>query len=65
MHAYAWRAPGLADRRIQSLLPLHPEGAPEEAGGYDAGSLRLYDRLIAEADRGGATAVRRYLRASC
>ncbi len=46
-------------------MPLHPAGAPEEAGGYDAGSLRYFDAMIAEASRGEATLVRQHLTANC
>jgi hypothetical protein len=52
-------------RRVRALMPLHPEGAPEEAGGYDAGSLRYFDELIAEAARGEAATVRQYLGPNC
>jgi hypothetical protein len=52
-------------RRIRALMPLHPEGASEDVGGYDAGTLRFFDQMIAEAARGDGTTVRQYLRANC
>ena len=52
-------------RRIRALMPLHEAGAQEEAGGYDAASLRYFDRLIAEAERGESRTVEQYLAANC
>jgi hypothetical protein len=52
-------------RQIRTLMPLHRKGAPEEAGGFDAGSLRHYDALIADMRRGDPTRVEQYLLANC
>jgi hypothetical protein len=52
-------------RRVRALMPLHPEGASEDVGGYDAGTLRFFDQMIAEAERGDGTNVRQFLRANC
>lgn len=52
-------------QQVRALMPLHEEGAPEEAGGYDAGSLRNFDALIADMRRGDATRVEQYLIANC
>jgi hypothetical protein len=46
-------------------MPLHPAGAPEEAGGHDAASLRYFDTLIAEAKGGEAGTVEQYLATNC
>ena len=46
-------------------MPLHPAGAPEDAGGYDAASLRYLDTLVAEAKRGETGIVEQYLAANC
>ncbi|MGH3043014.1 MAG: hypothetical protein ACRDNG_14985 [Gaiellaceae bacterium] len=62
----AQRSEALAGfRQVQALMPLHPEGAPEEAGGYDAGLLRYFDTLIADAEQGDASTARQYLPANC
>jgi hypothetical protein len=52
-------------RQVRALMPLHPEGASEDVGGYDAGSLRFTDQMIAEAARGDGTNVRQFLLANC
>jgi hypothetical protein len=52
-------------RQVRALMPLHPEGASEDVGGYDAGSLHFIDGMIAEAARGDGTTVRQYLLANC
>jgi hypothetical protein len=52
-------------RQVRALMPLHRPGEPEEAGGYDAGSLRFFDRMIAEAGRGETATVEQYLAANC
>jgi hypothetical protein len=62
----AQRAQALAGfRQVRALMPLHRDGEPEEAGGYDAGSLAYVDSLIAEAERGQAATVEQYLAANC
>ncbi len=50
---------------LRRMMPLHPAGASEDAGGYDQSSLRATDREIAAAHRGDFTLVRQYLRANC
>jgi len=52
-------------RQVRALMPLHPEGASEDVGGFSAGSLRFVDEMIAEAARGDGTNVRQHLRANC
>lgn len=52
-------------RKLRTLMPLHPQGAPEEVGGYDESSLRATDRMIAEAARGDGRTVRQHLLANC
>jgi hypothetical protein len=52
-------------RKVRALMPLHPAGAPEDGGGYEAASLRYFDMLIAEAKRGEAGTVEKYLAANC
>ncbi|HXV59029.1 MAG TPA: hypothetical protein VD704_14290, partial [Gaiellaceae bacterium] len=32
-------------RGLRALMPLHPEGAPEDVGGYDENTLRYMDDL--------------------
>jgi hypothetical protein len=62
----AQKAEALAGfRHVRALMPLHPEGASEDVGGYDAGTLRFFDQMIAEAARGDGTDVRQFLRANC
>ena len=62
----AQKAEALAGfRQVRALMPLHPEGASEDVGGYDDSSLRFIDRMIAEAERGDGTNVRRFLLANC
>jgi hypothetical protein len=62
----AQKAEALAGyRQIRALMPLHPEGALEDVGGYDDSALRAIDGMIAEAARGDGTTVRQYLRANC
>ena len=59
------RAAGAEIAHVRSLLPVHPAGAPEEAGGYSLDSLRLYDRIIAEQGAGRSAQTEQYLRANC
>jgi hypothetical protein len=75
--AYAWAAgPGVADeivaetflvawRRLEDVaddaLPWLIVGVPEDAGGYDAGSLAHFDGLIAAARRRPSTRTSRQL----
>ena len=62
----AQKAEALAGfRQVRALMPLHPEGASEDVGGYSAELLRSIDSMIAEAARGDGTTVRQYLRANC
>jgi hypothetical protein len=46
-------------------MPLHPEGALEDVGGFSADLLRSIDAMIAEAARGDGTTVRQHLLANC
>lgn len=50
---------------LRRMMPLHPAGASEDAGGYDKSSLRATDREIAAAHRGDFTLLEQYLRANC
>ena len=50
---------------LRQMMPLHPDGASEDAGGYDQNSLRATDREIAAAHRGDFTLLRQDLRANC
>jgi hypothetical protein len=52
-------------RGIRALMWPHPEGAPEDVGGYDESSLSYMDALIAKAARGDGSQVREYLAANC
>jgi hypothetical protein len=62
----AQKAEALAGfRQVRALMPLHSEGASEDVGGYDAGTLRSFDQMIAGAERGDGTDVRRFLQANC
>jgi hypothetical protein len=62
----AQKAEALAGfRQVRALMPLHPEGASEDAGGYDAGTLSFFDQMIVEAERGDGTNVRQFIRANC
>ena len=62
----AQKAEALAGfRHVRALMPLHPDGASEDVGGYSAELLRSIDNMIAEAARGDGTTVRQYLRANC
>ena len=51
--------------KLRALMPVHPAGASEDAGGYDAGSLAAADREIAAAHRGDFTLLRQDLKANC
>jgi hypothetical protein len=51
--------------RLRTLMPLHPEGALEDVGGYSQQSLDLYDGWVAAAARGDGTELRQFLRANC
>lgn len=62
----AQKAEALAGfRQVRTLMPLHPDGASEDVGGYDDSSLRFIDQMIAEAARGDGTNVRQFLLANC
>jgi hypothetical protein len=62
----AQKAEALAGfRRVRALMPLHPDGASEDVGGFSSESLRFIDRMIAEAERGDGTNVRQFLLANC
>jgi hypothetical protein len=52
-------------RQVRAFMPLHAAGEPEDAGGYDAGSLRFFDGMIAEAEHGESATVEQYLAANC
>ena len=47
------------------MMPRHFDGQPEDAGGYDRGSLIATDRLITTAHHGDFTSLGQYLRANC
>lgn len=51
--------------RVRALMPLHPEGASEDVGGYDDSSLALYDRILREQRRGEPLNTEQYLIANC
>jgi len=51
--------------RVRALMPLHPEGASEDVGGYDAASLAHYDRILREQRRGEPLNTEQYLVANC
>jgi hypothetical protein len=51
--------------RLRRMMPLHPAGASEDAGGYDRGSLRATDREIAAAHHGDFTLLKQDLRVNC
>jgi hypothetical protein len=50
---------------LRELMPLHPAGGSEDAGGYDRSSLRATDREIAAAHHGDFTLLRQDMRANC
>jgi hypothetical protein len=50
---------------VRTTMPLHPDGATEDVGGFDKGTLALYDRVIAEQRARNATLTEQYLRANC
>jgi hypothetical protein len=50
---------------VRALMPLHPDGAPEDVGGYDAGSLAALDRILAAQRAGEPGPTEQYLRANC
>lgn len=52
-------------RTLRAMMPLHPAGAPEDAGGYDRGTLQMVDREISTAHRGDFRLLRQDLRANC
>ena len=51
--------------RVRALMPIHPEGASEDVGGYDDSSLAFYDRILREQRRGEPSNTERYLIANC
>lgn len=68
-----WRAGDPAERtaalggeaRIRELMPLHREGMPEDAGGFDVTSFQAYDAIVAAQRRGDPSPTAQYLRANC
>jgi hypothetical protein len=68
-----WRAgdPGArasalrAETRIRALMPVHREGMPEDAGGFDVTSFQAYDAIVAAQRRGDGAPTAEYLRANC
>jgi len=50
---------------VRSTMPLHPAGASEDVGGFDRGTLALYDRVIAQQRANEAMLTEQYLRANC
>jgi hypothetical protein len=51
--------------RIRTLMPVHREGMPEDAGGFDATSFQAYDAIVAAQRRGDPAPTTSYLRANC
>jgi hypothetical protein len=58
-------AAGSAVAQIRGMMPVHEEGAGEEAGGYDMASLASFDALVRRAEAGRLGGVRQYVRANC
>jgi hypothetical protein len=50
---------------VRAAMPFHPDGASEDLGGFDKGTLALYDRVIAQQRADNATLTEQYLRANC
>jgi hypothetical protein len=50
---------------VRAAMPFHPDGASEDLGGFDQGTLALYDRVIAQQRSNNATLTEQYLRANC
>jgi len=51
--------------QVRAAMPLHPNGANEEAGGYAPQALSYYDRVIEQQGRGVSQLTEQYLRANC
>jgi hypothetical protein len=52
-------------RAIRKLMPLVPDGAMEDEGGFPQQSLDAYDGWVAAAAAGDGTGIRRFLIANC
>jgi hypothetical protein len=50
---------------VRAAMPFHADGASEDVGGFDQGTLTLYDRVIAQQRANDATLTVQYLRANC
>lgn len=50
---------------VRAAMPFHPDGASEDVGGFDKGTLALYDRVIAQQRSNNAALTEQYLRANC
>jgi hypothetical protein len=50
---------------IRSTMPFHPDGASEDVGGFDKGTLAFYDRISAQQRANEPTLTEQYLRANC
>ena len=51
--------------RVRALMPLHPEGASEDAGGFHSSTLAFYDRALRAQRHGDVTLTEQYLVANC
>jgi hypothetical protein len=51
--------------KVRGLLPIHPAGAREDAGGNTAQSLRVYDEILRQQQGGNAIGTEQYLLANC
>jgi hypothetical protein len=54
-----------AEARIRTLMPVHREGMPEDAGGFDVTSFQAFDAIMAAQRRGDPAPTASYLRANC
>jgi hypothetical protein len=52
-------------QRVRAAMPVHPEGASEDLGGYDASSLRSFDTILAQERAGNPRAAERHVKANC
>jgi hypothetical protein len=51
--------------QVRAAMPVHPDGANEEAGGYAPQALAFYDRLIEQERRNVPELTEQYLVANC
>jgi hypothetical protein len=59
------RAAASGFAKVRSVMPLHPEGASEDVGGFASASLAVFDRMVREQRHGDPRLTRQYLRANC